>query len=109
MPTKREWRESSNGPDTLDVTAILAAIGALHSGHVALIVCPAGTGSPTSVDIAMSMLLDVLPGSALPAAIGVHSEWPNKKGTSFWGECYALAWALDEEISRVYKQESLWK
>jgi len=106
---KKEWRESSNGPDTLDVMTILQAIGTLHSGHVALIVSPDGAGSATTVDIAMSMLLDVLPGSPLPSAIGVHSTWPNKNGTSFWGECYRLAWILDEEISKVYKQEALWE
>jgi hypothetical protein len=105
----KKWHESSTGPDCLDVMTIFQAIGTLHSGHVALIVSPAGTGSPTHVDIAASILLDVLPGSALPAAIGAHTEWPNKKGTSFWGECYALAWVLDEEISKVYQQESLWK
>lgn len=109
MEKGKKWREPTSGPDCLDVMTILQAIGTLHSGHVALIVSPSGTGSPTSVDIAASILLDVLPGSQLPAAIGAHAEWPNKKGTSFWGECYALAWILDEEISKVYKQESLWK
>jgi len=57
----------------------------------------------------MSILLDVLPGSALPAAIGTHVEWPNGKGTTFWGECYNLAWVLDEEISKVFHTESLWE
>lgn len=109
MEKGKKWRESTNGPDCLDVMTILQAIGTLHSGHVALIVSPAGDGSPTSVDIAASILLDVLPGSALPAAIGSHASWPNKSGSSFWGECYKLAWVLDEEISRVYKQESLWE
>ena len=109
MEKGKKWQQSGNGPDCLDVMTILEAIGTLHSGHVALIVSPAGVGSPTHVDIAASILLDVLPGSALPAAIGAHSDWPNKKGTSFWGECYALAWVLDEEISKVYRQESLWK
>jgi len=106
---KKEWRESSNGPDCLDVMMIFQAIGTLHSGHVALILSPSGTGSGSPVDIAASILLDVLPGSALPAAIGVHSTYPNKSGSSFWGECYKLAWALDEEISKVYRQESLWQ
>jgi hypothetical protein len=105
----KKWHESTNGPDCLDVMTIFHAIGTLHSGHVALILSPDGTGSPTSVDIAASILLDVLPGSSLPAAIGVHSSWPGKSGSSFWGECYKLAWLLDDEISKVYQQESLWK
>lgn len=109
MEKGKKWRDATSGPDCLDVMTILQALGTLHSGHVALIVSPGGTGSPTSVDMAMSMLLDVLPGSALPAAIGVHAEWPNRSGTSFWGECYKLAWYLDEEISKVYQNEKLWE
>lgn len=109
MEKGKKWREPTNGPDCLDVMTMLSAIGTLHSGHVAFIISPNGTGSPTSVDIAASILLDVLPGSSLPAAIGAHSEWPNKSGSSFWGECYKLCWALDEEISKVYRQEALWE
>lgn len=106
---KREWRESSNGPDCLDVTVIMNAIGTLHTMHVALIVSPATDGPGTSVDIAMSALMEVLPGSELPSAIGVHSAWPNRSGSSFWGECYKLAWALDEEISKAYQQKSVFE
>ena len=109
MEKGKKWQQSGNGPDCLDVMTILQAIGKLHGGHVALIVSPPGTASMTSVDIAMSILEDVLPGSELPSAIGVHSEWPNWKGTSFWGECYALAWMLDEEISKAYKTEKLFE
>lgn len=109
MSVKKEWRESSKGPDTLDVTALLSAIGTLHSGHVALILSPAGNGFATSVDIAVSIILDVLPGSSLPSNVAVHSEWPDKQGRSFWGLCYNLCWQLDEEISKVYNQEALWK
>jgi len=109
MTIKKEWRESSNGPDVLDVNVIMAAIGGLHSAHIALVISPSGTQSTTSVDLAMSALFERLPGSSLPESVGAHASWPNGKGTSFWGECYSLAWALDEEISKVYQQESLWK
>ena len=106
---KKEWRASSSGPDILDVNALMAAIGTLHSGHVALIVSPGGTGSPTTVDLAMSIILDVLPGSALPSNIAAHTTWPNANGTSFWGEAYRLCWILDEEISKVYQNGRLWE
>jgi len=107
--SRKEWRASSNGPDTLDVTAMMSAIGTLHSGHVALIVSPAENGSATTVDLAMSILLDVLPGSALPSNIAAHTTWPNANGTSFWGEAYRLCWILDEEISKVYQNGRLWE
>lgn len=109
MATKREWRESSNGPDVLDCAVIMSAIGTLHSAHVALIVSPGGTGSPTCVDIALSALFETLPGSALDGGVGVHAEWPSREGRSFWGQVYALCWELDHSISQVYKQESLWE
>lgn len=109
MKGKKEWRASSNGPDVLDVTTMMAAIGTLHSAHVALIVSPSGTGSPTSVDLAMSALFDRLPGSSLPEGVGCHATYPSKDGESFWGLAFKLCWQLDEAISQVYQQESLWK
>jgi len=106
---KTEWRASSNGPDVLDVATIMCAIGTLHSAHVAVIISPCADGSTTGVDLALSAIFDVLPGSALPATVGVHSSYPNKKGTSLWGEIYAMCWMLDEEIGRTYKNEKLWE
>jgi hypothetical protein len=88
---------------------MMAAIQTLHSAHVALIVSPLGTGSPTSVDVALSVLFDTLPGSALEGGIVVRGEWPDKQGRSFWGLVYDLTWRLDHEISKVYKNETLWK
>lgn len=109
MEKGKKWREPTSGPDCLDVMVILQAIGTLHGGHVALIVSPAGTGSPTHVDIAASILLATLPGSELPCAVGAHTEWPNRTGSSFWGECYKLAWSLDHEVSKAYAQKSLFE
>lgn len=106
---KKEWRESSSGPDCLDVMVIMRAIETLHSAHVACIVSPDGTGSGTSADVALSALFETLPGSALSGGVGVHAPWPDKEGRSFWGLVYDLCWRLDEEISKVYKNETLWK
>lgn len=109
LATKKEWRESSTGPDVLDCAVIMKAIETLHSAHVAVIVSPGGTGSGTPVDVALSALFEHLPGSALEGGVGVHSEWPDKEGRSFWGLVYDLCWKLDHEVSKVYKNESLWK
>lgn len=109
MATKKEWRESSTGPDVLDCAVMMGAIQALHSAHVAVIVSPPGIGSPTSVDVALSALFDLLPGSQLPEAVAVHGSWPDKEGRTFWGLVYDLCWRLDHEVSKVYKNESLWK
>lgn len=104
---KKEWRESASGPDCLDVAVVMKAIATLHGCSVALIVTPTEDGLTTSVDIAMSALFDVLPASLLAAGIGAHSSYPNKKGTSFWGEVYALCWSLDDAIGKEYKQQTL--
>jgi len=106
---KKEWRESTNGPDILDVMVMLRAIESLHSAHCAIIVSPGGTGFTTSVDVAVSCLFETLPDSSLPGGVGVHAEWPDKEGRSFWGLVYELTWKLDHEISKVYKQDELWK
>lgn len=106
---KKEWRESSSGPDCLDVAMIMNAIGTLHSAHVACIVSPAGTSPGTSVDVALSALFETLPGSALNGGCAVHAEWPDKEGRSFWGLVFEMCWRLDSEISKVYKNETLWK
>jgi len=87
----------------------MGAIGVLHSGEVALIVSPAGTGSVTGVDIAASIIFNRLPGSSLPTSVVARSKWPNGIGRSFWGECYSLLFELDMEISKVYNQVSLSK
>ena len=109
MPVKKEWRESSNGPDALDCGTMMAALQALHSAHVAVIVSPAGIGSPTGVDIAASALFETLPGSALNGGVGVHANWPNREGQTFWGCVYGLLFKLDVEIGKVYQNETLWK
>jgi len=106
---KKEWRESSDGPDIMDVMTMIGALEALHSAHVALIVSPHGTGSGIGADINLNAIFEVLPGSSLPAGVGVGIEYPGKYGESFWGMVYSLCWKLDEEISKVYKNESLWK
>ena len=104
----KRWREATNGPDVLDVETMMRALGALHSGHVGLTVSPSGTGSTGGVTTLALMTFDVLPGSALPAQVSAQSQWPCREHQTFWGHIYGLLVTLDWEISKVYKQESLW-
>jgi hypothetical protein len=87
----------------------MRAIEALHSTHVAVIVSPDGTGSSGGVDVVASALFDVLPGSALTGGVAVHGTWPCKDHTSLAAHALSLVYDLDHEISKVYKNESLWK
>jgi len=109
MTVKAGWEKSTNGPDWIDVEMLMRAMGGLHSGHVALIVSPDGIGSSGGVDVAASMLFDVLPGSSLPASVAVHKRWPCVTHTMLAAHGFSLLHELDYEISKVYKNESLWK
>jgi hypothetical protein len=109
MTRKDGWEEPSTGPDWIDVEMLMRAIGGLHSGHVAVILSPDGTGSSGGVDVAASMLFDVLPGSSLPESAAVHASWPCAKHTTLAAHAFSVLHDLDYEISRVYKNESLWK
>lgn len=106
---KRGWEEPTKGPDWVDVESLMRAIGGLHTGNVAIIVSPSGTGFSGGVDVAASMLFDVLPGSSLPPNVQVHSDWPCDKHTTLAAHAFALLHDLDYEISKVYNQDGLWK
>jgi len=95
--------------DQTDVIAMMRALGALHSGVVTLTFLPLGTGSSGSVEVVAMIHFDVLPGSHLPSEVVAKSYWPCKTCKSFWGHVYNGLYTLDQEISRVYQQEALWK
>lgn len=101
--------KSSTGPDLIDVETMMRAMGALHSGHVELVVKPRGLGLGTGVEIVASMNFDVLPGSALPSQVISQSEWPCGVCGSFWGHVFNGLYALDYQIGQVYEQSDLWE
>jgi len=109
VTVKAGWEKPTNGPDWVDVEMLMRAIGGLHSGHVAIILSPDGIGSSGGVDVAASMLFDVLPGSSLPSAVATHSRWPCVNHKTLASHAFKLLHDLDYEISKVYKNESLWK
>jgi len=109
MTRKDGWEEPSSGPDWVDVEMLMRAIGAIHSGHVAVIVSPDGIGSSGGVDVAASMLFDVLPGSSLPESVVAHRRWPCSTHKTLAAHAFGLLHELDFEISKVYKQERLWQ
>lgn len=109
MTRKNGWENSTTGPDWVDCEGMMRAIECLHSGHVAVIVAPAGIGLGSGVEVACSMLFDVLPGSSLPENVLVKADWPCDKHSTLTAHVFSLLYDLDYKISQVYKQESLWK
>jgi hypothetical protein len=105
----KQWAKSTNGPDLMDVETMMRALSGLHSGIVSITLSPRGLGSSGGVVTSAQIALSVLPGSSLPEVIGATSEWPCKKCGSFWGHIYGLLYELDQEVGKVYKQETLWK
>ena len=109
MTRKQGWEEPTTGPDWIDVEMMMRSISALHSGHVAVIVSPLGTGATGGVTVAASMIFDTLPGSQLPASVVVEKGWPCSTHKTLAAHAFALLHELDFAISKTYKQESLWK
>ena len=109
MTRKSGWEGSSNGPDWMDVMGMMLAISSLHSGNVALIITPGGIGVDGGLDVAGSMLFDVLPGSSLPDSVIARSGWPCDKHVTLASHALSVLYELDHEISKVYKNENLWR
>jgi len=109
MAAKSQWAKSTNGPDWTDIETLMRAISALHTGHVNVAFSPRGIGSSGGLHIALSILLDVLPGSSLPAVIMAESEWPCAENHDLCAHVFEGLYQLDYQVGEVYKQEELWK
>lgn len=109
MTRKSGWEKPTNGPDWIDVIGLMNAIGSLHSGHVEVREYLVGTGFATSVMVEAKMRFDVLPGSSLPKEVKVEKEYPSPEHAAFAAHVFNLLYQLDYQISKVYRQESLWK
>jgi len=101
--------KSTNGPDWTDVEMMLRSLSALHSGHAGFTVLPAGIGATGGLSVACSMMFDLLPGSSLPEIVSTESKWPCVDHADLAAHVFAGLHVLDFEISKVYKNESLWK
>jgi hypothetical protein len=109
MTVKKGWEKSTNGPDWTDVEMIMRAISAVHGGHVALVFSPNGTGATGGLDVAASMIFDVLPGSLLPATVATSSVWPCSTHKTLAAHAFDALHRLDFEIGKAYKSEPLWE
>lgn len=98
-----------SGPDETDVISMMAALSALHSGHVELIVSLDGLGFVPRAKTRIVMKFDVLPGSSLPASVEVEGFWPCQTHQEWYSCLYDGLHRLDYAISEVYSQEELWE
>ena len=99
----------TSGPGWIEIEAMIRAINALHSGEAGLTILARGAGSSGGLSVAASMLFDVLPGSSLPPSVAVIKDWPCTAHADFSAHAFALLYELDNEISKVYQNEALWK
>lgn len=100
--------KSTSGPDEIDVLSMMTAMQTLHSGRVELVVSLAGPGFSIGANTALRMYFDVLPGSSLPPIVEVSKPWPCADHRTLLAHLYAGLYQLDFEISKVYRQETLW-
>jgi len=101
--------KSTSGPDWTDVEMMLRSLSALHSGHAGVTILPRGTGSTGGLSVACSIMFDVLPGSSLPPIVSTESLWPCNDHAELPAHVFAGLHRLDFEISKVYKNEELWR
>ncbi len=95
------------GVGMTDVGAMMKAVEAMHTCRVEFLVRTLGKGVDGSMNIECVASFDVLPGSDLPRAVGVHHHWPTKAASTFDGLCYNLLWQLDYAIQQAYEQMPL--
>lgn len=101
--------KSMIGPDWTDVEMMLRSLSALHSGNAGFTVLPRGTGSTGGLSVACSIMFNVLPGSSLPQTVSTESSWPCNDHATLSAHVFAGLHRLDFEISKVYRNEELWK
>ena len=101
--------KQTSGPDWTDVEMMMRSIGSLHSGECGLTVLPRGIGATGGLSTAASIMFHVLPGSSVPEFVTVIKDWPCSSHRDLASHCFALLHELDFEISKVYKNEALWK
>jgi len=109
MTAKSVWAVSTSGPDWTDVEMAMRAVGACHTGVVTVMFSPLGIGSTGGFSIDTYMSLDVLPGSSIPARVGIQSQWPCIECKDLAAHLLGQIYRLDYEMSKVYEQKELWK
>lgn len=109
MTRKKGWEDSTNGPDWIDVEAMMRAIGSLHSAEVSVMFSPLGIGATGGLEVMTLCTFEVLPGSSLPKVVMCTSEWPCRDHATLVSHVFATLYDLDAEIGRTYRNEELWK
>lgn len=104
---KKLWAKSTNGPDEIDVMALLTAISAVHEGRVEIVLRRNGIGFSPSVMVTCRATFDVVDGSSLPAQVIVENGWPCSEHQTLWAHIYDGLHRLDSAIQTSYEQMNL--
>jgi len=105
--SKNQWARHSNGPDEIDVIALLTAIQAVHEGRVEIVLRRNGIGFSPSVVVACQATFAVLDGSTLPEQVVVENGWPCSEHATLWAHIYDGLHRLDAAIQKAYEQMEL--
>jgi hypothetical protein len=95
------------GPDWTDVATMMSAMETLHGCRVGLTVIAGSQGHNGCLDIVLSAVFPVLPGSAELSVAEAKSEWPCKECKTLAAHIFGGLYRLDFAISERYKQEVL--
>lgn len=99
--------KSTNGPDEIDVMAMMSAIQTVHAGRVEVCLRPDGIGFSPRVRVVCRATMDVLDGSHLPSVVQVENPYPCANHSSLWAHVYDGLYRLDAAIQAAYEQAKL--
>jgi hypothetical protein len=107
MGAKRQWAQSTNGPDWTDIEAMMRALESVHTGEVVLTVSTVGIGATGGMALSAHHVLATLGEDATHTGCGVDTLWPNRQHTTLEAAVYELLYRLDFAIGDHYQQEKI--
>jgi hypothetical protein len=109
MGGKKQWVVSSNGPDWIDVTTLMTAIGGIHECHVELTVITTTQGHNGLLAFTLEAWIDTVEAHQTKVLASVAGAWPNEKHKDFAHAVFEGLYRLDAEVGKGYAQKTLLK
>lgn len=103
----KSWRVSSNGPDWIDVTALMTGLSGIHELNVELTVTTVTQGASGLLRTTACAWKPVVVPQKTEVVAEVVGTWPDKEHASYGSYVYWLLFELDKAIGRAYDQKVL--
>jgi hypothetical protein len=107
MGGKKQWAASTNGPDWIDVTTLMTAIGGIHECHVELTVITTTQGHNGLLAFTLEAWIDTVEAHQTKVLASVPGVWPNERHRDFAHAVFEGLYKLDAQIGKEYTQKTL--